>query len=128
MLQRLQNELFVLGADLATPSDAKPTVPRITGEMVAKLESEIDEMVASLPPLRAFILPGGSELAARLHVARTVARRAERRVVRLIDRDEINLGALVYLNRLSDHLFVLARAANIIDGADEPEWHPDPQS
>ncbi|HWQ34610.1 MAG TPA: cob(I)yrinic acid a,c-diamide adenosyltransferase [Blastocatellia bacterium] len=110
LLGRLQNELFTVGADLATPSGTP--VPRVDEEMVTGLEEVIDKYLAELEPLKEFILPGGSQAGAMLHLARTVARRAERVVVALAEREEINAAALRYLNRLSDLLFVLARAAN----------------
>jgi cob(I)alamin adenosyltransferase len=110
LLGRLQNELFTVGADLATPSGTP--VPRVEEEMVTGLEEVIDKYLEELEPLREFILPGGSQAGAMLHLARTVARRAERVVVALAEREEINAAALHYLNRLSDLLFVLARVAN----------------
>lgn len=117
LLGRLQNELFTLGADLATPSGTP--VPRVDEEMVKSLEQEIDRYLEELEPLREFILPGGSQAGAMLHLARTVARRAERLVVALGAREEVNEQALRYLNRLSDLLFVLARAANRRAGTTE---------
>ena len=117
LLGRLQNELFTVGADLATP--AGTPVPRVSLEMVTELEQIIDQYLAELEPLKEFILPGGSQAGAMLHLARTVARRAERVVVALADREEITAAALQYLNRLSDLLFVLARAANKRAGTTE---------
>lgn len=110
ILRRLQNDLFTVGADLATPMTTP--VPRVTEEMVAELETLIDRLLEELEPLREFILPSGSEAGAAIHLARAVARRAERAVVALGRREEINGGSLRYLNRLSDLLFVLARVAN----------------
>jgi len=110
LLGRLQNELFTVGADLATPTGTQ--VPRVDEEMVGGLEREIDRHLEELEPLKEFILPGGSQAGAMLHLARTVARRAERAVVALAEREEINPAALRYLNRLSDLLFVLARVAS----------------
>lgn len=110
LLGRLQNDLFTVGADLATP--AGTPVPRVSPEMVTELEQVIDQYLEELEPLKEFILPGGSSAGAMLHLARTVARRAERVVVALAEREEITAEALQYLNRLSDLLFVLARAAN----------------
>lgn len=110
MLAVIQNELFILGADLASPLAI--AVPRIDAEMVAGLERAIDTLMEELAPLSEFILPGGTRGAAQLHVARTIARRAERLVVTLAAQAEINQPALVYLNRLSDLLFVMARVAN----------------
>ncbi len=115
MLMRIQNDLFDLGADLCTPeSDEKPKYEplRILAKQVTRLEREIDAMNAELAPLNSFILPGGSPLAAHLHLARTVARRAERDMVGLARVERINAEAIKYINRLSDHLFVLARYAN----------------
>jgi cob(I)alamin adenosyltransferase len=124
-LERIQNELFDLGADLSVPlEDAKRERLRVTAEQVAWLEARCDEANERLEPLRSFVLPGGSEAAALLHVARTVCRRAERRAVALSRQAEVNENALVYLNRLSDLLFILARAANADAGAPEPLWRP----
>ncbi|MEM6393806.1 MAG: cob(I)yrinic acid a,c-diamide adenosyltransferase [Planctomycetota bacterium] len=124
VLQGLQHRLFDLGADLATPPDAAGAgkVRRIVMEDVEPLEAAIDELDAGLPPLRAFILPGGTELASRLHVARTVARRAERRVVSLMQAEEVGEPIAKYLNRISDLLFVLARAANHAAGVEDVAW------
>ncbi len=118
MLGRIQNELFVLGADLASP--ASVPVPRVSEELVVALEHEIDLLMEELEPLREFVLPGGSHLAATLHLARTVARRAERTVVALAANTEITDATVRYLNRLSDLLFVLARVANKRSGTAEP--------
>ena len=119
ILARIQNDLFDLGADLATPEDAdapkkKGEDLRITASQVERLEGDIDRLNAELPPLKSFVLPGGTRAAAALHVARTVCRRAERLVVALADTpgESVSRPALVYLNRLSDLLFVLARHAN----------------
>ncbi|MBF5090095.1 cob(I)yrinic acid a,c-diamide adenosyltransferase [Novosphingobium sp. NBM11] len=123
-LHRIQNDLFDLGADLATPGeDFSPSemVLRIVPAQVAWLEQAIDVLNESLPPLTSFILPGGSEAAARVHLARAIARRAERAGVALAAEEPVNPAALAYLNRLSDYLFVLARALNA--GAD-PLWVP----
>jgi cob(I)alamin adenosyltransferase len=123
-LVRVQNDLFDLGADLATPGeDFAPSemVLRIVPAQVEWLEQKIDAANEGLEPLRSFILPGGSEAAARLHVARTAARRAERAMTALAAAEPVNPAALQYINRLSDYLFVLARAAN--DGRD-PLWKP----
>jgi cob(I)alamin adenosyltransferase len=105
-------------------SDTKRERLRVTAEQVAWLEQRCDEANADLPMLRSFILPGGTETAALLHLARTVCRRAERRVVTLAGREEVNPQARAYLNRLSDLLFILARAANAQAGAEEPLWKP----
>jgi cob(I)alamin adenosyltransferase len=117
-LARIQNELFDLGADLAVPG-AKEAL-RVTQEQVDALERACDAWNAGLPALRSFVLPGGSELAARLFVARAVCRRAERSVLAVDDRSPL---VAVYLNRLSDLLFILARAANAERG-EEPLWRP----
>jgi len=124
-LERVQNDLFDLGADLSVPlSDTKRERLRVTAEQVAWLEGLCDEANAELPPLRSFVLPGGSETAALLHLARTVCRRAERRVVALAVREEVNPEVRAYLNRLSDLLFILARAGNAETGAEEALWKP----
>lgn len=124
LIERLQDELFVLGADLATPLDSKPVVPRMRPDHVEHLERTIDALQEELPPLKHFILPGGTPAAATLHHARTVCRRAERLTVASASEQEVNEQALVYLNRLSDLLFVLARAANQRSGAAERTWQP----
>ncbi|GMV61657.1 MAG: cob(I)yrinic acid a,c-diamide adenosyltransferase [Parvibaculum sp.] len=125
MLARIQNELFDLGADLATPEkdeklDWEPL--RILEAQVTRLESEIDEMNAALEPLRSFVLPGGTPSAAYLHLARTVCRRAERQVTALMEgpHERVNEAALRYLNRLSDFLFVAARYANLGEDGNGP--------
>ncbi|HKX32575.1 MAG TPA: cob(I)yrinic acid a,c-diamide adenosyltransferase, partial [Blastocatellia bacterium] len=109
-LGTIQNELFIVGADLASPLTVQ--VPRIGEEQIEQMEQLIDLLLEELEPLREFILPGGTQLGATLHLARTVARRAERTVVSLMAREEINEKTLKYLNRLSDLLFVMARVAN----------------
>jgi cob(I)alamin adenosyltransferase len=125
LLARLQNELFDLGADLATPAaadEAPGSRLRILDSQVTRLEVEIDLLNADLPELKSFVLPGGTEAAAALHLARTVCRRAERETVRLVEAGEPVSGpALRYLNRLSDLLFVAARYAND-KGAAEVFW------
>jgi cob(I)alamin adenosyltransferase len=121
-LARIQNELFDLGADLSRPFAANDGRLRITDEAVSRLEADCDEVNAGLPELRSFVLPGGTESAARLHVARAVCRRVEREVLAAGDERPLNPVAAVYLNRLSDLLFILARAANA--GSDEPLWKP----
>lgn len=125
VLGTLQEELFEVGADLATPPDARASVPRITAEHVRRLEATIDRFEADLPALKQFILPGGSPAGAALHVARTVCRRAERLTVGATQTEPINAHALVYLNRLSDLLFVLARWVNHQAGTPEPGWKPE---
>ncbi|WP_299361653.1 cob(I)yrinic acid a,c-diamide adenosyltransferase [uncultured Paracoccus sp.] len=122
-LSMIQNDLFDLGADLSRPdlaadADAGHPVLRVIQSQVDRLESEIDAMNAALDPLRSFILPGGSPLAAHLHLARTVARRAERRATDLAAGGDVNPAAIRYLNRLSDWLFVAARVANVDAGGD----------
>jgi len=126
MLGRIQNDLFDLGADLCTPEgEAKrgEQALRIVPSQVERLEREIDAMNSELEPLKSFILPGGSEAAAWLHLARTVARRAERRMTQLAAEQPINAEAIKYINRLSDHLFVLARRLND-NGANDVLWVP----
>ena len=118
----VQKCLFRLGADLATPIGEKYTVPRVTESLVLQMEQWIDVMDEKLPPLKNFILPGGCELAAHLHVARTVCRRAERYVVVLGREEEIGEMPVQFLNRLSDMLFVMARYANFLKGVDEEKW------
>jgi cob(I)alamin adenosyltransferase len=120
-LDRIENELFDLGADLSVPYEAGDDRLRIGDDAIGRLEEEIDAANRSLPELRSFVLPGGSERASRLFVARAVCRRAERTVLALAD---ANPFAAVYLNRLSDLLFVLARAANAEAGVDGPLWRP----
>jgi cob(I)alamin adenosyltransferase len=122
ILMRIQNDLFDLGADLATPQSTNMSL-RIQPSQVERLEREIDAMNESLRPLESFILPGGTPLAAALHMALTVVRRAERLTVSLAASEEINSEAVKYLNRLSDHLFVLARRAND-NGALDILWVP----
>src|SRR3984957_12857501 len=114
MLSRIQNDLFDLGADLSAPEEGRKAEGRlrISGSQVERLEREIDVMNAKLAPLKSFILPGGTALAAHLHLARAIARRAERLIAELAAKDPLNPAALQYANRLSDHLFVMARAAN----------------
>ena len=121
---QLQNDLFVLGADLATPRETKASarVPRMTAEDAARLEAWIDEADGELEPMRSFILPGGSPGAAHLHWARTVCRRAERRVITLEHGEAINEQIRVYLNRLSDLLFVWARLVNQRLGIADQPW------
>ena len=122
-LVRIQNELFDVGADLSVPWGVTDRL-RVEQPMIDALEQLCDDFNADLPELRSFVLPGGTEAAARLHVARTICRRAERDV--LLGAQEVELNPLVlrYLNRLSDLLFILARAANASAGEDEPLWKP----
>lgn len=125
-LRRVQNELFDLGSDLATPasSQARRPVPTIQGRHIEKLEHLIDEFNEVVGPLANFLLPGGSPGAAQLHVARTVCRRAEREATTLARDEEIGANVLPYLNRLSDALFVMARFENHQRGEAEPLWEP----
>jgi cob(I)alamin adenosyltransferase len=128
-LRRIQNDLFDLGADLATPlgeaegADFAPSemVLRIVPAQADWIESRIDALNETLPPLTSFILPGGSEGAARVHLARAIARRAERAGAALAAQEPVNPAAMIYLNRLSDYLFVLARALN---AGNDPLWVP----
>jgi cob(I)alamin adenosyltransferase len=122
-LTLVQNELFDVGADLSVPWGVTDRL-RVEQAMVDRLEELCDRFNAGLPELRSFVLPGGSEAAARLHVARTLCRRAERDVLQGAQEVELNPLVLVYLNRLSDLLFILARAANAATGRDEPLWRP----
>ena len=121
-LARIQNELFDLGADLSVPWVEDDGKLRITQAAIDRLEADCDQANAGLPELRSFVLPGGSETAARLHIARAVCRRAEREVLAVAVERPLDPLAAVYLNRLSDLLFVLARAANT--GGAEPLWRP----
>ncbi|MDO9369552.1 MAG: cob(I)yrinic acid a,c-diamide adenosyltransferase [Sphingopyxis sp.] len=129
MLARIQNEMFDLGADLATPADIQfgfgphDMALRIVPSQIARLEDEIDRMNDTLDALRSFILPGGTDAAARLHLARAVTRRAERAAVAAGGERDLNPLALTYLNRLSDHLFVLTRHLNASAGGDVL-WKP----
>jgi len=122
MVARIQNDLFDLGADLCVPGTGGARL-RVTEGQCARLEQEVAAMNAMIPPLRSFVLPGGSPAAAHAHLARTVARRAERLVVSLAAAEEVNAEAVRYLNRLSDHLFVLARRCNG-NGAADVTWVP----
>ena len=122
LLTRIQNDLFDLGADLATPGDVDGAL-RIVGPQVARLEQEIDEMNGQLEPLTSFILPAGSQSVSALHLARAVVRRAERGAVALHESEPLNPQLLAYLNRLSDHLFVAARSIAGRSGGDVL-WRP----
>ena len=122
VLVRIQGELFEVGADLATPLARGETVPRVQTSETERLEAEIDRFEVELEPLRHFILPGGSVAGANLHLARSICRRAERHLVTLIQSEEINPEVGRYLNRLSDHLFVLARLVNHRSGVPETKW------
>lgn len=123
VLERVQNELFDLGADLSVPFEREGRL-RMEQSRIDALEDDCDRFNAALPELRSFVLPGGTPAAAALHVARTVCRRAERAALAAAREHEVNPLALVYLNRLSDLLFILARHANAVEGRDEPLWRP----
>jgi cob(I)alamin adenosyltransferase len=127
LLGLVQEQLFILGADLATPlrgEDRRPAVPRVTAAEVVCLEQAIDDLEENLPALTSFILPGGTPAGATLHLARTICRRAERRIVALLHQEpETGPLPLQYVNRLSDMLFVLARAVNHAAGVAEHPWH-----
>jgi cob(I)alamin adenosyltransferase len=121
-LRRVQNDLFDAGADISVPHGGDRERLRLAPEQTAWLEGACDEVNATLPPLKSFVLPGGTPVAAQLHVCRTVCRRAERRVIDL--GDEVNPECVRYLNRLSDLLFIVSRAVNVATGAGEPLWEP----
>jgi cob(I)alamin adenosyltransferase len=123
LVDALQSELFTVGAELATPDTSK-NVPRVTMAQVERMEREIDRLTEELPEMRNFILPGGSRAGAALHLCRTVCRRAERKLVQLAAQEPVTAEALAYLNRLSDLLFVIARAANLRAGGREIPWKP----
>ena len=122
-LERVQNELFDVGADLSVPWGVTDRL-RVDQTLVDRLEQECDRFNADLPELKSFVLPGGSEAAVRLHVARTVCRRAERDALVAAASHAVDPLVLVYLNRLSDLLFILARTANAVAGYEEPLWRP----
>ncbi len=128
-LEKVQHDLFALGAVLATPpareGRRRPEVPDLPTGRIAEMEGWIDEAWEELPPLRAFVLPGGTSGSASLHVARTVCRRAERTLVRLAENDTVDEEAIRYLNRLSDLLFALARLDNLRSGVPDREWLKD---
>ena len=121
-LRRIQNDLFDVGADISVPEGGERERLRVRPEQTAWLEEACDEVNDALPPLKSFVLPGGTPAAAQLHVCRTVCRRAERRVIAC--GDEVNAECVRYLNRLSDLLFILARAVNVAAGGGEPLWEP----
>jgi cob(I)alamin adenosyltransferase len=123
VLGRVQNELFDLGADLSVPLEHEGRL-RVVQSQVDVLEADCDRFNAELPELKSFVLPGGTETAARLHVARTTCRRAEREAIVAARAHEVSPLVLTYLNRLSDLLFILARAANAAAGEEEPLWKP----
>jgi cob(I)alamin adenosyltransferase len=122
----IQSRLFDIGADLATPEGSKGAakIVRIDGAFVAEIEAWIDEVDGGNEPIRTFVMPGGSELAARLHVARTVCRRAERLMIRLDHAEPVSVGAITWVNRLSDLLFAMARRANLDAGLPDVPWVP----
>jgi cob(I)alamin adenosyltransferase len=125
ILERVQHELFNLGSVLATlPEDVHPAQARVTAATIEQLERDIDRYNAELPALRSFVLPGGTRICAELHVCRTVCRRAERELVTLSHQEEIPREALLYLNRLSDALFVWSRWVNQALGVAEAVWAP----
>jgi cob(I)alamin adenosyltransferase len=123
VLDRVQNELFDVGADLSVPMGREGRL-RVAQSQVDRLEKDCDRFNAELPELRSFVLPGGTPAAAGLHVARTICRRAERETLRAAQEHELDPLTAIYLNRLSDLLFVLARAANAVAGQNEPLWRP----
>jgi cob(I)alamin adenosyltransferase len=122
-LERIQNDLFDVGADLSVPFGVTDRL-RVEQDAIDRLEQLCDDFNAGLPELKSFVLPGGTEAAARLHVARTTCRRAERDAIVANEENGINPLVLVYLNRLSDFLFIAARTANAAAGRDEPLWKP----
>ena len=127
VLQKLQHQLFIVGADLATPLEIESirqrlTIPRVSREEITESETAIDFFEKELEPLQYFILPGGSKAAAQLHVARTICRRAEREVVLLAQQEEINQNIVILLNRISDLLFVLSRIENKTSGIRDQKW------
>ncbi len=124
ILDQRQQDLFAVSAAVAAPPGQEANVPPLTRDQVTELETLIDRFEATLPPLRRFILPGGILAGALLHVARTISRRAERRLVTLARSEQVNPEILRYINRLSDLLFVLARTVNRRGGAVEQEWQP----
>lgn len=126
VLRQLQNELFMVGADLATPYGVKNSkTVRVNESHITRVEREIDHHEQELNPLKSFILPGGATCASALHLARTVCRRAERVTFELSKVEDINKQVIIYLNRLSDLLFVLARVANARSGKKDIPWRPD---
>lgn len=122
MLGEIQNLLFVLGSDLATPADTVPAIDRISLENTEELEHWIDRLEKDLPPLKQFIIPGGSSAAAFLHLARTVCRRAERWAVAAVGQEKVYHNTLIFLNRLSDFLFVAARKSNLSEDKNDIRW------
>ncbi len=128
-LEDIQHQLFVLGAETANPDiEERQPAGSVTGDKVRQLEKLIDHQDSKLSPLKRFILPGGSRIASQLHVARTICRRTERGMVSLSRQENMNEHMLIYLNRLSDLLFVFARAANHCHGEEDVFWQQDPGS
>jgi cob(I)alamin adenosyltransferase len=123
ILEMLQRDLFTVGSDLASPKQESREVPRVNKDMIIRLERTIDGFQEKLPALKAFILPGGGETGALLHLARSVGRRAERSIVALGKTETVSEDVLPYVNRLSDLLFVMARFSNHLEGREETEWH-----
>ena len=122
-IKKIQNDLFIVGGDLATPlSETKVKIPRTTEAMITFLEKEIDLYDSKIEELKSFILPGGVKTSSFLHLSRTICRRAERRVVELADMEQINTEIVKYLNRLSDLLFIFARFENFNSGVPDIEW------
>ena len=124
LLRAIQEQLFILGADLATPFSKETRINRISDEEITFLEKSIDEMESELPPLKNFILPGGSKAGAIIHFSRTVCRRAERLAVECANEEYLSPESIKYLNRLSDFLFVLGRFENHSSGTEETPWIP----
>lgn len=124
LIQQIQSDLFALGADLSAPSGVGKYARHFKCDAINRVERKIDEICDQLPPLTHFILPAGSETASRLHLARTICRRAERQCVALTEPHDINNTTVIYLNRLSDLLFTLARRANQLDRIDDVPWIP----
>jgi cob(I)alamin adenosyltransferase len=126
IVKRIQNELFNVGAHLATPDEARwSKQPPVAERHIEQLERDMDELNDQLPELRSFILPGGGPVSSALHLARTVCRRCERLAVSVARREKVDPECVKYLNRLSDALFVFGRWACVTDGFDEPLWEPD---
>jgi len=125
ILSQVQNDLFVVGATLATPDPKKARIDQVSSAEIVNLEQWIDTLEEDLPPLKSFILPGGGGAGSTLHFARTVCRRAERETVLLAESEDIPANAIIYLNRLSDLLFVLARYENKQQGEKETPWIPE---
>ena len=123
-MEKIQNQLFVVGADLATPGNGNNKIQRVTSEFYLEAEIAIDNFEGKLEELKNFIVPGGSKSAAHLHVCRTICRRAERRVVGLKQTINSVEKIIIYLNRLSDLFFVLARYENLVSGIPDTKWKP----